>query len=186
MNRTRTIPLLAIAAVAGVLAGCGGGSSETTTQAQPAAQWASDLCSAASTWKTSVTSATEPLKGGNISKDTLQTAAGDIKDATDTLVNDVKALGPPDTQSGKQAKDVVDKLADDLSSGVDKLKQNADNLSSASDAVTAVSTMGATLATMADQVSAAVDKIQKLDAKGELESAIKNEPECDSLLGSSS
>src|SRR5262245_44295433 len=77
------VPVLATAAVA-VAAGCGGGGGSTTTLSE-SASWANGLCSAVSTWQTSLQSTIDTLKNGNLSKDSLNSAADDVTSANDEL-----------------------------------------------------------------------------------------------------
>ncbi|MGZ8687756.1 MAG: hypothetical protein ACXWZP_04945 [Gaiellaceae bacterium] len=176
---------LAAAAVAG---GCGGGDSDSSGSSSDtvsATDWADDLCSAISTWSTSVQSAVEPLKSGDVSKDSLQSATTDLKDATGTFVDDVKALGPPDTESGQQAKQSLDNLANELSAGVDEIKQTADNVSGATGAMTAIASISTSVQKLGTDAQTALSDIEEADVKGELEDALKNAPECKKLQSSS-
>ena len=84
MVRFALVPVV----VAVVLASGCGGSSDTSS----ATDWADNLCSALGTWTSSVKSTANSLKA-NPSKESLKSAAGDIKSASDTLVDDLKDLG---------------------------------------------------------------------------------------------
>ena len=54
------------------------------------------------------------LQGGNLSADSLESAVDDVKEATETLADDLRDAGTPDTEDGQQAKDLVDQLADEI------------------------------------------------------------------------
>ena len=71
---------LALAVV--LAAGCGGGGSSSSSSSPSPKDWADGLCSAITTWSTSVSQAGQKLKGGNLSKDSLKTTTTEIKDAT--------------------------------------------------------------------------------------------------------
>ena len=171
------IPVLALALVA---AGCGGssGSSSGTTAT---ADWADSLCSSFTTWKDSMTSAADSLKGGNLSEDSVKSAIGDMKSATNTFVDDLKGLGKPDTEAGQQAKESVDKLSDEIKTDVDDIESAASKVSGVSGAVAAVTSVTTTLGTMSSQVSSTFDELQSLDAKGELENAFTQSDSCSGL-----
>lgn len=189
MNRVSRVGLLtALAAALAVLAAsCGGGSSSTTTTtAESASDWANSICGSMSTWVTAVQSAMEPVSKGDISKSSLTGAGDDLKSATTTFVNDVKALGPPDTASGQQAKDEVDTLANELSSDADTIKSALNDISSGSGIAAAVTTISTTAQKMGTQAQTTVNNLKSLDAKGELKSAFENAPNCKNLNSSSS
>jgi hypothetical protein len=187
----KSIALLAVPLAAAALAGgCGGSDSDssdtTTAEATSATDWADSLCTAISTWTASVQSAVEPLKSGDVSKDSLQSATTDLKDATSTFAGDVKALGPPDTESGQQAKQSLDSLADDLSQGVDDIKETADDVSGAAGAMAAMGSISTTVQQMGANAQSALNDVEQADTKGELQDALKNAPACKELQNSSS
>jgi hypothetical protein len=175
----RLLPVALLVVVAVLVAGCG------SKKPMTPADWANGVCSAVSTWKDSLTSAAEPLKSGNISKDSLQTAADDAKSATDKLQSDLKDLGKPNTQSGQQAQDQVDKLASDLQTDVDTIKSAAEGASGASGSASAVTTATTTVSTMKTQVSSTITSLKQLDAKGELTTAFRQADSCQQLTGGS-
>jgi methyl-accepting chemotaxis protein len=169
--------LVAFAALAA--AGCGGSSSSTT----PTDTWASGVCTAVSTWKTSLTNIATSVKSGGVSQDSLNTAATQAKDATNTLADSLKKLGKPDTQAGQQAKDDVNQLSSQLSKNVQTIQDAISNASGAAGVLTAVSTASSTLVTMGNEVSTTIGDLQKLDPKGEIQRAFKQSSSCKSLLG---
>ncbi len=171
--------LLTVAAVA---AGCG--SSNSAAPATPA-DWASGVCSAVGTWKASLQTAVDPLKSGDISKDSLQTAADSAKSATETLQSSLKDLGKPNTQAGQQATDAVDQLESELKADADTIKSAIDGATGVSGVASAVTTITATVATMKTQVSATVTTLKQVDAKGELTTAFQQSGSCQQLSGGS-
>jgi ABC-type transporter Mla subunit MlaD len=179
----RHLLLLPLLSVAFVAAGCGGSSSSSDTTS--ASDWADSVCSAITTWTASLQSAAESLKGGNISKDSVNSAADDVKSATDTFVDDLKGLGKPDTEAGAQAKDEIDSLSDELKADSQKIEDAVDSASGASGTLSAVSVVSSTLVTMGNQLSSAFSELEKLDPKGELEDAFKQADSCKSITQSS-
>ena len=179
--------LVAVVALATLAAGCGGKSSSQSTPAAStsaastsAADWANGLCSAVSTWSTSVQTTTTSLKG-NVTEDSLKSASADVTKATDEFVNDLKGLGTPDTESGKKAKETLDTLAGQLKTNVQTIDKAVNEASGTSGALKAVSTVSSTLVTVGDQVTTAFTSIQQLDTKGELDKAFRNSEECKAL-----
>ena len=175
--------LVAVVALATLAAGCGGKSSSsqsTSAASTSAADWANGLCSAVSTWSTSVQTTTTSLKG-NVTEDSLKSASADATKATDEFVNDLKGLGTPDTESGKKAKETLDTLAGQLKTNVQTIDKAVNEASGTSGALKAVSTVSSTLVTVGDQVTTAFTSIQQLDTKGELDKAFRNSEECKAL-----
>ena len=64
------LALVPVALAVLLVAGCGGGSSSSSSSSPSTKDWADNLCSAISTWSTSVQTAGQSLKGGNLSKAT--------------------------------------------------------------------------------------------------------------------
>ena len=165
-------------------AACGGGGSSTTTTNEQAAQdWADGLCTATNTYITSLTSLGDTLKGGNITKDSLNQSLDTAKSATQTFSDDVKALGSPPVSDSK-TKNTLEDLQSELSKDADTIKNAMSNVSNASEVLSAVSTITGTLATVGTQISTAYDDIKKADPKGTIQTAFKNAPACSSLTGS--
>ena len=127
----------------------------------------------------------QPLTSGNVSKDSLQTAADDAKSATDTLTSDLKDLGKPDTQVGQQAQDQIDALTNDLQTDVDTIESAVEGVSGVSGIPAAVTTATTTVSTMKTQVNATITSLKQLDAKGELTTAFQQSSSCQQLTGGS-
>jgi archaellum component FlaC len=175
--------LVAVVALATLASGCGGKSSSsqsTSAASTSAADWATGLCSAVSTWSTSVQTTTTSLKG-NVTEGSLKSASADVTKATDEFVNDLKGMGTPDTESGKKAKETLDTLAGQLKTNVQTIDKAVNEASGTSGALKAVSTVSSTLVTVGDQVTTAFTSIQQLDTKGELDKAFRNSEECKAL-----
>ena len=179
---TRLVSFAILLVVAVLATGCG--SKKSAVPATPS-DWASGVCSAISTWKDSLTAAAEPIKSGNISEDSLKSAADDAKSATETLQSDLKGLGKPNTQSGQEAKDSVDQLSTELAADVDSIKGAVDGASGLAGVAAAVKTVGTTLATMQTQVTSTLTSLKHLDGKGELTTAFQQASSCQQLSGGS-
>jgi hypothetical protein len=175
--RRFTLILLAIGA-ASIAGGCGDdeSSSGTTTT-----EWADNLCSAITTWTNSVKSAGESLEGGNLSKESLTSAADDITSATGTFADDLKGLGTPDTEAAQQAQDSIDQLSSDIETNVNEIESAIDNASGVSGTSAAITTITRTLSTMSGRVSSTFSDLEGLDASAELEEAFREADSCSSL-----
>ena len=183
----RSLLAVLILSVAIVAAGCGGSGSSSSSEtsgtessATAADDWANSVCEAFVTWNNSITDAGQGIKD-NPSEEGIRTAGDDIQSATQTLADDLRGLGKPDTESGQQAKDTIDQLATNLDTSLQKISDAMDNASGAAGAVTAASTIGTSLVEMGDHVSTAFQQLQDLDAGGELQSAFEQADSCAGL-----
>jgi phage-related protein len=185
----RSLLAVVILSAAIVAAGCGGGSSSsggtgTESSATAADDWANSVCEAFVAWNNSITDAGQGIRD-NPSEEGIRTAGDQIQSATQTLADDLHGLGRPDTESGQQAKDTIDQLATNLDTSLQKINEAMDNASGTAGAVTAASTIGTSLVEMADHVSTAFQKLQEIDAQGELQSAFESGDSCAGLTATS-
>jgi hypothetical protein len=166
-----------------VAVGCGGSKSETT----PTEQWASDVCSAVSTWQSSITSIVSSVQSSGITQESVKNALDDAKGDTKKLTDDLRGVGRPDTEAGKEAQSQVDQLADELDDGIKKIEDAVDNLSGPQGMLSAVSVIGTTLSTMAQQFKATLTSLEGLgEGPKEIKQAFQTVPACKDLTSSSS
>ena len=169
---SRRFGLLALAASLSLaVAGCGGDEESASEQ------WAGDVCTQLSTWATSVEDAVTTLAENplSIDKNTMQDAIGDVKAATDELVDGIADLGPPETESGEQVRSELDELGTQLQQQVDDVEQSAD-----AGSLTLVAVSSA-LAAASSAVRSTYESIQSLDSDGELRDAFESASSCDSF-----
>jgi hypothetical protein len=174
MQRISGLLVVCMAAVA-LAGGCGG---DDDSGSSAATEWADGLCSAITDWTESVQATSNSLKGGDLSEDSLKDAADDFKSATQEFVDDVRGLGTPDTDSGEQAKEEIDQLADSVDENVKKIEDAVDDGEGLATTVSAVTTA---LSSMGAQLSAAFTSLEQLDPGGELEQAFRDADACDEL-----
>ena len=172
----------ALVTLALLAAGCGGdgGNGDETLSAT---EWANGLCGAITNWTESVQSATEPLTGGDISKESLQSAADDVQSSTQTFTDDLKDLGKPDTETGQEAKDLLDGLDETLGQDADELKSTVED-AGPTEILSTISTVTAKLGTMSQQVASTFTQLDQLDASNELEQAFEEADRCDEIRSS--
>lgn len=160
-----------------LLAGCGG--DDDGGGGSSATDWADGLCSAITEWTESVQTTSDSLKAGNLSEDSLRDAAEDIKSATEEFVDDVRGLGAPETDSGEEAKEELDQLADSVDENVKDIEDAVDG-----DGGSLGATVGAVteaLSAMGQQLAATFTALEGLDPGGELEDAFRDAESCDEL-----
>ena len=167
------LPLLA--ALTLLAAGCGKSSKPET-----ATEWANSFCGAVTTWKDSLTSTASSLKGGSLSKDTVQNAFDDFKSATKTFTDDVKGLGKPPTEAGAQAKQSVDNLSSEVDGQVQKVQDAVNNTSSVSGILNAVTVASSALTSLRSDVQSTFNDLKQLQG-GELQTAFQQAANCKGL-----
>ena len=113
-GRVRLARALLLTAVAAGLVGCGSGDDEGD-QASAAETWASDVCSTALDWRTTIEDVKNTLSDtGSLSADVIRDAVDDVENATASLVADLGEVGVPDTEAGDEAAAEVTTLSEKL------------------------------------------------------------------------
>jgi hypothetical protein len=183
---TAAVVAVLVTTTALLAAGCGGSNDTTTATASPQDQWAADVCGAMSDWKSSITTIATDFSSG-VSKDVLTQKVDDAEQATSDLVDQLRAIGPPETEAGDQAKAEIDKFADTTKSSVDSIKTEADSLqgSGVIGLTAGVASITAELDTIVQTGKTTLSDVEQLDASGELKTAIENDSTCQSLTSSS-
>ena len=162
------IAAVAVLAVAGVAAGCGGGDSESETS--PTAEWADGFCSAVTDWTDELQSITQQFSDtSNLSEDGLQSAATDVQTATQTLVDNLKDLGAPETDSGQEVRSALDTLSTTLETESSAIEDTANGVSGITDLPKAISEISTSLSALGTAFSQALQTIESADASDELQ-----------------
>jgi hypothetical protein len=160
-------------------AGCGGDDESSATT-----DWADGVCSALSAWNDTVVATVESVQPG--SGGDVEAAVDDLAEATRTLGDDLRALGPPETESGDDAEQALDELATAAEAAVSKVQTDVEGASGASGLAQAVASVGAALSTLGEQLSATFNELEQLDPGGELEDAFAEADACEELRESRS
>jgi hypothetical protein len=179
MRRTWTAALIVVA-LAGVAAGCGGSSDEeTSTAADPTAAWASGFCSAVTTWKDDLQSITEQFTDtSNLSQDGLESAAEDARTSTQQLVDSLKDLGAPDTDSGAEVKSALDTLSTTVETETAQIQETAQGVTGITGVPSAITEISASLSALLAAASDTVQTVEDADTTGELKAALEDSPDC--------
>jgi uncharacterized phage infection (PIP) family protein YhgE len=155
--------VLLTATLAIAAAGCGG--SEPSSEED----WAGDVCSAVGDWQDQLEKSATEIRAQIESPGagTLAAIESEIQegvDASKELADDLKSLEPPDTESGEQAQQELDSLADQVEETVDKTKETIDSLpenASLSEVATTVAPLLPSLQALATNVSATLASVQE-------------------------
>jgi hypothetical protein len=176
---------ICVVAAALALAGCGGddqpqaeGGDEPTAQA-----WADEVCTRIDGWQQElrdIVAAEEEGSGMEAVRQKLDRAAA----ATDDLLTDLQGIGAPDTESGSEAKDEVDALAESTKERVDRIRTDAEDAEGAGDALQIAASIATELDEAQQEARATFDRVQDLDPAGELRDGIESSESCDELRSS--
>ncbi len=173
---------IVVLAIAGVAAGCGG---DSESEADPTAAWADGFCSAVTDWTNELQTITSEFSDtSNLSQDGLESAATDLRDATDTLVADLKDLGAPETDSGQEIQSSLDSLSTTLETETSSIEDTAQGVSGIADLPSAITEITASLSALGTAFSQTLQTIEDADAGGELQTALEDSPECAEISSS--
>jgi methyl-accepting chemotaxis protein len=163
--------------VAGALlvAACGG------EEESPSEAWAGDFCSAAADWRSSIDEAIAQVGDpADLSFNTLRGAIDDGLAATEAFIDDVRALGPPETEAGQEAAGIVDSMTDDLDADVDELRSALETESESAPELLEKAGQASTLiGQMAQQLQSSVQELEGLEPADELRSALEENEDCE-------
>lgn len=166
--------------------------SDDSGPSEETVSWASSVCSDLTTWQSSIQSIASVAAGG-LTKESLQKAFDDAGVATDQLVSELKALGPPDLESGDDVKQELDSSVDQLSTQYEELKSSAQDALDASSPTAMLTALGALVPQFQALTGDAQQLVQTLqsedvagDSKDELEEAFSEAESCQELQGSQS
>jgi len=177
----QAIAFIALAAsLALAAAGCGG--SDEPSEESATVEWADGFCTAITTWSDELKQATAELTSP--SQDSLDQAANDVRTSTQQLVDDLKSLGAPDTESGQEVKDALDELATTLDDGDAEIEEATEGVSGLTDLPAAITTITTTLSAMGTAFSSTFQTIEDADVKGELQDAFEQADSCSDIAGS--
>ena len=155
---------------------------------QPSATaWADSVCTSFTTWRSSITAVSD-VSGDTLTPESLQQSLADATTATETLVDDLQALGSPDLDSGDALKQQLDSAAAEIESSFGTLKQGAEDAadaSSPSDFLQALAALAPQFQALLDTTQTTVEDLQSANvgegAKTELQQAFSNAASCQQL-----
>ncbi len=165
------------------VAGCGGGG----TSAEEA--WAEELCASVGSWTAEVESiarnAADALTEPGATRADVETAVQNGLDATDTLIQELRASVPPDTPEGDQAKAAVDAFLDEVRASDDEVRTALAGIpegAGLAEIVAELSGLATSLQQTVDSGRTLVSDIQQLGSA--LKDGFENADSCEELRGS--
>jgi hypothetical protein len=177
--RRAALTVCSVALAAVFWAGCGGDGENDAAR-----EWATSVCSSIGDWRADVQANIENLRQdpGAISADALREAADDSLQSTETLLDELRGLGAPETEAGERARDEVEQLLESLEQRIARVRETAEA------AEAGVASVLATLASISTQVQGAADdtsetlrELEELDPGGPLAEAFRDEDACRTL-----
>ena len=179
MFRSKTIPLIAAAAV--LVTACG--DDEGGDEKVAVGDFASDICTSFTDWSESIRDRQgelerdlDPQASPQEGKDALEGFLDHAVDASDQLVEDVEGAGTPDTENGEDVADALQGAAEDARSKLEDAQADLEDLPTDSpEAFTAAADeFGNEVRTALEGVGEGIEEIDT----PELDKAIDEESAC--------
>jgi gas vesicle protein len=149
--------------------------------------WAGQVCTSLSKWRTSITSLAD-VSGATLDRDTLREKLTDAQVATEQLITDLQNIGPPETTSGTQLKQQLQKQGDEIQKSYENLKAGAQNALDASttvDFLRRLSSLAPDFQKLLNQISTTIDTLQSSNVAGdsadEVRQGFENAESCKKL-----
>jgi hypothetical protein len=183
----RPLPALAVVcaltALAFLVSGCGGGGGSSSAEA-----WASDVCSAIGKWRTDVqqitTNAANTLTEPGATRKDAEQAIGAGIDATQNLLEELKALGPPDADGRDEARSEVNAFVDQAQSTVDDVKRALADLPEEATLGQLVAGLSGLSVSLQKTIASGQQLVKVLaEASGDLKQGFENARSCKELSG---
>ncbi|HEU5207697.1 MAG TPA: hypothetical protein VFT94_08830 [Gaiellaceae bacterium] len=177
------IAAVLVLALAGVAAGCGGGDEES--ESDPTAAWAAGFCNAVTDWTDELQTISSQFSDtSNLSEDGIRSAASDVQTATQTLVDELRDLGAPGTDSGQEIQDALDTLSTTLEDESAEIEDTANGVSGLTELPSAITKISSSLSALGTAFSQSLQAIDDADVSGELQAALEDSPECADITSS--
>lgn len=186
MRRAVLVAAIVAVVIAGVVAAVlvlGDDDSESLSTPE----WADSVCTELVEWRSSITSLAD-VSGEMLTADVLRERLDEASAATDELVADLEALGPPDLEAGEDVEAALDDAAEGLRARYQELESAA---AAAEDAATpteflqALAALAPRFQQLLDQIRETVAALQSAslfgEASGELEQAFAESDACRAL-----
>ena len=153
-------------------AGCGG------EDESPSEAWANDFCSAAADWRTSLDDIVGQFQSpSDLSADSIQGALDGGLAATESFVDEVESLGPPETESSQEAASILDSTTSSIQATADDLRSTFEGADSLQDLVGQAGQAASQIGQLEQELQNGLDELENLDT-GELRDEIESNEDC--------
>jgi flagellar hook-length control protein FliK len=179
--RVRALIAVSTAALVLLAAGCGGGGTPSAEET-----WAASVCTSIATWKTDVEAitknATDAITEPGATRKDVETAIDGGVVATEALVDDLRALTPPDTPEGQQAKAEANAFLADAQDSIDEVKQTIDELPDSASLVAVIAKLSGLASNLQTTLQSGRDLVDSLpELGGDLKAGFENADSCQDL-----
>jgi hypothetical protein len=165
--------LTCVAVLALLAAGCGGGDDESASQA-----WANDFCSAAADWRSSLEGIAGQFQSpSDLNADSIQGAIDDGLDATQSFLDEVDSLGPPETESSQEAESIIDSMTSSIQTTADDLRSTFEGADSLQDLIAQAPQAASQVGQLEQELQGGLDQLENLDT-GELKDELESNEDC--------
>jgi len=172
--------VLCVASLALVAAGCGG---DDSSEASAAAEWADEFCTITREWGDELQRIGDEVGDlQSLSSDAIREAGEEADAATDAYVEDVRALGRPETESGQEVEDSLETLADEIEAESAEIEDAIEDASGITGIATTAREISTSLVAMFTALEQALEALEAADVDGELETALGESDACDDLV----
>ena len=170
-----------VVAILAVAAGCGGSS------ASPTEQWAGNVCDNLDTWATQIQGYATDVQSAVTSPSadsvtTIQSTIAKGADATNQMVKDIKALGPPPSTNGTSTSATLEDFTTKVEQTANQLQAQSQSIQSDSSLTEIASVLGAMATNVSALVAEGKTTFQSLQSSNsELKDAFSNTDSCQQL-----
>jgi hypothetical protein len=164
-----------VASLAFAGSGCGGGD-----EGRSAAEWATEFCTSTREWGDEIERITDDVGDLRSLTDELEEAVAAAREATDAYAGELRALGPPDTESSEEIESAIEELAGELDAETAEIEDAFDDASGLSGPATVGREVASSVAAMFTSLERTFESIESADVE-ELEQAFEDTEACDRI-----
>lgn len=148
----------------------------------PADTWAEGVCTELGDWKSEIAALTD-TSGEPPTPESIEDKLGAARDATEELVDNLRALGPPQTESREEVEQELDQQVSELEQTFDEVEASVQEVAdSETDLAAKIAALSGDIKALLEQGSEALAALEEADPVGEVTSALQSEPSCQQLL----
>ncbi|HXG77531.1 MAG TPA: hypothetical protein VNJ53_13280 [Gaiellaceae bacterium] len=152
-----------------------------------AEEWAGSVCASLVEWRDSITALAD-VSGGTLTAESLRERLDSAETATESLVTELRELGPPEVEAGQTVDRELDALVSGLQAGYDELRagaQEALDASSPAEFLRGLAELAPAFQRLLESVAGATERLLDADlpgeARAELEQAFADAEACQAL-----
>ena len=174
----RLLPPILLLAIL-LVAACGG-DEESGSEA-----WANDFCSASAGWRASLEQIVGEFQSpSDLNADSVQGAIDEGLDATQSFLDEVDSLGPPETEAGQEVAGIVDSMTSSIQATADDMRSTFEGADSLQDIITQVGQAASQIGELEQELEGGLDQLENVET-GELGAELESNEDCAAARGGS-